>query len=268
MGSPHWPAAILPFPHPQVILPCEYCGSARTPAGMRVQWAAFAYGRRACTTCWRTPDALLETRRLTRWLTFTRTIQRQGPLQRVLAGPAGIRIGHCLHPLLPTLPASRRFITPPDPVDALHRCLGSQLPHTQEHPHTFGAAHPHLHVHPIYSAALRNGAPLLSIGDYVRTRDAPTRTVCRAYTAPPDVCHRSLRIYGGGAYLATLAPGTYLGPIEDLCVSARFVTILVREFWINVWLCSPVGQRGACLALRIPSAEVAMWKAQGWTDWV
>ena len=122
------------------------------------------------------------------------------------------------------------------------------------------------HVHPIYLEALRNGAPQLCLGDYVRTREAPTRTVCRAYTAPPDVQHSTRQVRGGGDHLATLAPGTYLGPIEDFCVSVRFLTILVRRYWVNVWICTPVGQRVACLAYRVPSAEVDGWREHGWQD--
>ena len=157
------------------------------------------------------------------------------------------------------------------PLDASFRCLGSQLPHTQAGPVLgWGGWQPYhvVHAHPIYAQALRDGAPLLAIGDYLRTREGSPRAVCRAYAAPPDVCHRTLQVRGGARRLATLAPGTYIGPIEEFCVSVRFVTVLVRSYWINVWLRTPNRHRGSCLVTHVLASEVSRWRDHGWTDWL
>ena len=279
MASPHWPAAALPFRdqrQPAGLSNCAYCGSTRTLLESAIAssrtWSPFAYGRRACADCRSLEGHVLEHRRLNRWLTFARTIQKSGPLQRILSGPTGLRIGHCLFPLLPTLRACRAFLAASSPFDASNRCLGSQLPHTQEAPPLSGGGwqftHPLIHVHPIYADALRDGAPLLAIGDYLRTREGSPSTVCRAYSAPPDVCHRTLQLRGGGVRLATLAPGTYIGPIEEFCVSIRFVTVLVRSYWINVWLRTSHRHRGSCLVTHVLASEVNRWRDSGWMDWL
>ena len=278
MASPHWPAAALPALRPGAAATCAFCGAPRVPPSLAhdasIAWVPFAYGRRACADCRDAPAALLEHRRLTRWLTFARTVQQAGLLQRVLTGHTGLRIGRCLFPLVPTLAASRAFLDPGSLMDSDHRCLGSLLPHTQRNSYMRGGgplhAHPMTHIHPIYADALRSGAPLLVLGDYLKTREGTSThgsvPVCRAYSAPPDVCHDTLQILGGGAHLATLPPGTYIGPVEEFCVSIRFVTVLVRGYWINVWLRRPARHRGTYLALRVPDAEVASWHALGWMD--
>ena len=162
-------------------------------------------------------------------------------------------------------------MSPVNSWDAAYRCLGSQLPHTQGGLWSTGydwqPAHPLRHVHPIYAAALRDGAPLLAIGDYLRTREGAHGAVCRAYSAPPDVCHETFQIRGGGAHLATLDPGTYIGPVEEFCVSVRFVTVLIRSYWINVWVRTPHRRRGVSLVTHVLASDVTDWYAHGWTDW-
>ena len=154
------------------------------------------------------------------------------------------------------------------------RCLGSLLPHTQQNRWVLGAGPlrgtPMAHVHPIYASALKRGAPLLTIGDYMVTvrSDASHRTlpVCRAYSAPPNVIHDSHEVVDGGVHLATLSPGTCIGPIEEFTISIRFVTVLVRSYWMNVWMCRSSASRGTHLAIPVPPAELLRWRLQGWVD--
>ena len=87
-------------------------------------------------------------------------------------------------------------------------------------------------------------------GQYWRTREAPTRIRCKAYSQPEP----------HGEYLATIDPGTYLGPVEMVDESSRYTAILVRGFWINVW------GRGTCFAQVVPDSEVQGWYQQGWHD--
>ena len=278
MASPHWPAVVLPAPPgPAPGATCAFCGRRRVPPTsdfevISIAHVPFAYGRRACATCWRLPPSLLEHHRITLWLSFTRTIQKSGPYQLAFSGPVGMSIGRCLFSLIPTNGPGRAFLDPTRWMDADHRCLGSLLPHTQWTPWMRGGGplhgHPMVHIHPIYASALHCGATLLTIGDYLKTVAPPVRgsLVCRAYTAPPEVCHRTHEVIGGGDYLATLSPGTYIGPIEEFCVSVRFVTVMVRRYWINVWMRRTPGSRGTHLALPVPPTEVQAWRAQGWQD--
>ena len=280
MGSPHWPAVALPAPPgPAPAATCAYCGRARIPATLNtrvdsIAGVPFAYGRRACATCRDTPPAILEQYRLTLWLTFTRTIQRDGPCQRILTGPLGRDVGRCLCSILPTHGISRAFLDSGSGMDADRRCLGSLLPHTQRNPWMLGGGplhgHPMVHIHPSYAAALNSGAPLLVLGDYLKTIEHASShrssLVCRAYSAPPDVCHHTHEVIGGGTHLATLQPGTYIGPIEEFCVSVRFVTVLVRRYWINVWMRRSTTSRGTYLALPVRRSEVRNWQTHGWVD--
>ena len=53
--------------------------------------------------------------------------------------------------------------------------------------------------------------------------------------------------------LATIEPGTYLGPIEDVEHTSGFVTILVKGYWINVCAASKGGVKFASI---VPAKEV------------
>ena len=87
-------------------------------------------------------------------------------------------------------------------------------------------------------------------GQYWRTKPAPTRIRCKAYSMPEPY----------GEYLATIDPGTYLGPVEMVDESSHYTAILVRGFWINVW------GRGTYFAKVVPDSEVQGWYQQGWHD--
>ncbi len=64
-----------------------------------------------------------------------------------------------------------------------------------------------------------------------------------------------------GQHLATIEPGTYLGPVEDWNQSDQFATICVRNWWINVWSAA-----GTYFAFPVPSIEVEGWHANGWSS--
>ena len=105
--------------------------------------------------------------------------------------------------------------------------------------------------------------PVPSIGQYWRTRDDHPKIKCIAYTAPPSA-HR----HGdGGAYICTIAPGTTLGPVETWLSTPNFVTVLVREYWINVWHVSSGRNGRECFyAHPIPDQDCQAWRDSGWVD--
>ena len=91
-------------------------------------------------------------------------------------------------------------------------------------------------------------------GDYFLTRPLPTTIRCRAYDAPPRV---------GGRLLNTIEPGTYLGPVEEVSVTADFTTILVRGVWVNVWART---RGGVQYARQVDPMTVEYWVGLGWRD--
>ena len=102
--------------------------------------------------------------------------------------------------------------------------------------------------------------PLVETGDYVRTRGGGTGIRCKAYRAPP-----SRRMPGGEVYIATIAPNTYLGPVEEYEYTSNFVTIEVRGYWINIWRAEvPHSVVGHTFASLVARHEVAKWKKNGW----
>ena len=60
-----------------------------------------------------------------------------------------------------------------------------------------------------------------------------------------------------------LAPGTFIGPVEEYVHSNGFATVLVRGYWINVWACTGGGVH---FARRVPDREIARWRRNGWFD--
>ena len=77
-----------------------------------------------------------------------------------------------------------------------------------------------------------NTAPELSVGGYVFTRQH-RKIRCKAYTEPPGLDAYGNYIFSG-QYIATIEPGTYLGPVETVIWTGEYQSILVRDCWINV----------------------------------
>ena len=66
--------------------------------------------------------------------------------------------------------------------------------------------------------------PDAKLGGYLRTINHGTIR-CKLYTAPPY----------DGAYVDTLPPGTWVGPIEAIYHSRLFAAVQVDGHWINFW---------------------------------
>ena len=69
-----------------------------------------------------------------------------------------------------------------------------------------------------------------------------------------------------GAYIATVAPNSYLGPVLAVVHSATFTTINVPNGWIDIWT-SEGG--GVYYAREVARREVLSWFCQaGCTEMV
>ena len=66
--------------------------------------------------------------------------------------------------------------------------------------------------------------PDVRLGDHVRTVEHNTIRG-KWYTAPPRQ----------GTYIATLAPGTTVGPAVAVFHQRLFTSVQVGELWLNVW---------------------------------
>ena len=66
--------------------------------------------------------------------------------------------------------------------------------------------------------------PDAKLGGYLRTINHGTIR-CKLYTAPPY----------DGAYVDTLPPGTWVGPIEAIYHSRHFAAVQVDGLWMNFW---------------------------------
>ena len=104
--------------------------------------------------------------------------------------------------------------------------------------------------------------PRVAIGEYYRTKPRWQRTRCVAYDAPPY----------DGRKLATLAPNTVVGPVENHLSTDDFVTICVRGWWINIWAAKDMRRPqitypyGCKFARRVPDWEVRHWRSRGWRE--
>lgn len=107
------------------------------------------------------------------------------------------------------------------------------------------------------------GPPDIRRGDYVITRESPTGPVCRAYSEPPSI---GCTLFHPGQKIVTIAPGTYLGPVEETLFTGKFLAILVRTYWINVWKARGCRGGGAHFARRVESPLVQQWRDRGWCD--
>ena len=101
--------------------------------------------------------------------------------------------------------------------------------------------------------------PLVTPGDYmVSIQHSKIR--CVAYTDPPSI---------GGAKIATIPQGTYLGPIEKIEFCCGFLTVQVQGFWVNIWAANmrPAPIRGEMNGINyakvIPRAEAQRWERAG-----
>ena len=102
--------------------------------------------------------------------------------------------------------------------------------------------------------------PEVFAGQYWVTRsEKNTKIRCKAYTAPP------LR-GAGGCVICAIQPGTSLGPVENWVSTPRYVTLLVRGYWINVWCSSSPRGNAVFFARPVPLQKVEAWKLRGWED--
>ena len=93
-----------------------------------------------------------------------------------------------------------------------------------------------------------------SENDYFLTKPEPTEIRCKAYADPPSVGNKS-------GYILTIDPGTYLGPVEEVEHTHRFVTIRVKGYWINVWTSERGGNH---FAKAVNKDTVEQWIRRGW----
>ena len=102
--------------------------------------------------------------------------------------------------------------------------------------------------------------PEVFAGQYWVTRsEKNTKIRCKAYTAPP--------LPGaGGCEICVIQPGTSLGPVANWVSTPRYVTILVRGYWINVWCSSSPRGNAVFFARPVPVRVVEAWKLRGWVD--
>lgn len=76
-------------------------------------------------------------------------------------------------------------------------------------------------------------------------RSRPIRAPCKADVAPP--------IAGDpDAHRATIAAGTYLGPIEHWSQSHKFASTCVNNWWVKNWRVDEQNPRGVYCAFRVP----------------
>ena len=85
------------------------------------------------------------------------------------------------------------------------------------------------------------------------SKPLPTRIRCKGYTAPPY----------DGELLGTVAPGTYLGPVSTWLHTERCTTVLINDWWVNVWE-SRDGDLGTAFAYLVPDNVIEAWREQGW----
>ena len=93
--------------------------------------------------------------------------------------------------------------------------------------------------------------PRVCQGQYYKTRGGMTKIRCKAYTAPPG---------SGGTYITSIDASTYLGPVEAWLDIVEYTTILVREYWINIW----AADHNCHFATKVPSREIRSWMTRGW----
>ena len=68
----------------------------------------------------------------------------------------------------------------------------------------------------------------------------------------------------GGRYIATIAPGTYLGPVAAVSQTETFTTINVANWWINIRHGARGHHAGIHYAREVPDVAVRPWVCDGW----
>ena len=68
--------------------------------------------------------------------------------------------------------------------------------------------------------------PEVRLGGMLRTRPAPTRIVCKVYSAPPGE---------GGEFLVSLPQGTVIGPVQEVRWQHGFLSVRIEIGWVNVY---------------------------------
>ena len=91
---------------------------------------------------------------------------------------------------------------------------------------------------------------------YWLTKPMPTKIRCKAYTEP----------YPDGEYIATIEPGTYLGPVETFLDDDKYIAIRVNGWWINVQRNYPSINSATMFAFPVPQNTVNEWRRLGWRD--
>ena len=98
--------------------------------------------------------------------------------------------------------------------------------------------------------------PSIQIGDYLQTQWAHWMYgFCEAYTTAPS--------QGNGELITSIKPGSYLGPVEAIDNTALLCAVLVRGYWITVWIWKQEIV-GICLAPPVHPMSVREWEEAGW----
>ena len=61
-------------------------------------------------------------------------------------------------------------------------------------------------------------------------------------------------------------PGTYIGPVDKVEHTEEYVSIRVRNHWVNIWRSKEQEVFGMEIARLVPRAEVKQWRSRGWKD--
>ena len=117
---------------------------------------------------------------------------------------------------------------------------------------------------------MANATPIVIRGDWFRTAVGKCHC-CRMYCLP------------GTGLLGDISPGTYIGPVHDVDVSAEFWAILVpfphsgaswdpmfpSLVWISVYCAHNFHNnwnRSVAYAIRVPRSTCVEWGRNGWVN--
>ena len=98
-------------------------------------------------------------------------------------------------------------------------------------------------------------------GGSLRADGVRYRSVCKEYTGPP--------FSDNSAYVLTIRPGTYIGPVHKVFLQGSFVTIQVPSThagWHNRLVFVNVGSFGKIYARKVPNVELLAWLDRGWQN--